>query len=135
LRVKRITNLGHSPSDINRTRVLHMTVTQAATAKFNPRSLRRMPPRPPQSVGGGTADHANINGELLQLHKQFEGPLLRCAVSLVRDLDLARDAVQDTFVHFLLHRRRGLIIDNPQAWLFRMLHTVCRTSCFTGAVA
>jgi DNA-directed RNA polymerase specialized sigma24 family protein len=28
----------------------------------------------------------------------------------------------------LLHRRRGLIIDNPQAWLFRMLHTVCRTA-------
>ncbi len=66
------------------------------------------------------------------LHKDFvgqaildyESPLIAYATSLLRDSDLARDAVQETFIR-LCRQDIAKVTDNLKSWLF----TVCRNRC------
>ena len=53
--------------------------------------------------------------------KENEGPLLRYAFSLTRDLDAAKDIVQDTFLRMIEQRP-----ETPQGRLAPWLFTVCR---------
>jgi len=56
--------------------------------------------------------------------ERYERPLVRYALSIVGDLESARDVVQETFIRFTRERRPELD-ENPrhlEAWLF----TVCR---------
>tara|TARA_Y100001934_G_scaffold264523_1_gene341592 strand:+ start:160 stop:735 length:576 start_codon:yes stop_codon:yes gene_type:complete len=55
----------------------------------------------------------------------FEVPLTRYAVSILGDIERARDAVQDTFVK-LYEQDPEAIEDKVKAWLF----TVCRNRCY-----
>ncbi len=52
---------------------------------------------------------------------RFEGPLVRCALRITGDLELARDVVQDAFLK-LCKADRDKVDDHLAAWLF----TVCR---------
>lgn len=52
---------------------------------------------------------------------RFEGPLLRYAAGFTRDLELARDVVQDTFLK-LCRAERPAVEGRLAAWLY----TVCR---------
>jgi RNA polymerase sigma-70 factor (ECF subfamily) len=57
--------------------------------------------------------------------EEFEVPLTRYAVSILSDLERARDAVQDTFIK--LHRQDPEAVEaKVKSWLF----TVCRNRCF-----
>ena len=57
--------------------------------------------------------------------EEFEVPLTRYAVSILSDLERARDAVQDTFIR--LHRQDPEAVEaKVKSWLF----TVCRNRCF-----
>jgi RNA polymerase sigma-70 factor (ECF subfamily) len=58
----------------------------------------------------------------LEVH---EGPLLRYANSLCRDMELARDAVQDTFIRLWQAEEKGLP-DRLAPWLYK----VCRNRVF-----
>ncbi len=60
--------------------------------------------------------------QALELH---EGPLLRYAISLCRDTELARDAVQDTFIRLWQAEEKGLP-DRLAPWLYK----VCRNRVF-----
>ena len=64
-------------------------------------------------------------GQVKELAKACYAPLLRYALSLARDENLARDAVQESFLKFLNAARNGNI-EHPKAWLF----TVCRNKIF-----
>ncbi len=56
--------------------------------------------------------------------EEFEVPLTRYAVSILGDLERARDAVQDTFIR--LHRQDPEAVRaKVKSWLF----TVCRNRC------
>jgi len=57
----------------------------------------------------------------LQVFSKFEGPLLRYAFSLTRNMDQARDVVQETFLR-LWKVKRSKVEPRVLAWLF----TVCR---------
>ena len=71
----------------------------------------------------------NTNGDVAspikELAKACYAPLLRYALSLAKDENLARDAVQESFLKFLNESKRGNI-EHPKAWLF----TVCRNKIF-----
>ena len=56
---------------------------------------------------------------------RYEGPLLSYATRLVKDLDRARDVVQDTFIR-LCKQDREKVEDHLAEWLF----VVCRNRAF-----
>ncbi len=62
--------------------------------------------------------------DLCALLERYERPLVRYSLSIVGDLESARDVVQETFIRFTREQRPELD-ENPrhlEAWLF----TVCR---------
>lgn len=66
----------------------------------------------------GTQGEAGWIGEAVD---RFERPLIRCAVRVTGDLEVARDVVQDTFMK-LCDADRAKVEDHLAGWLF----TVCR---------
>lgn len=57
--------------------------------------------------------------------REFESPLIGYAMSILGDLERARDAVQDTFLKLYL-QEQGKVNQGLKAWLF----TVCRNRAF-----
>ncbi|NJM36510.1 MAG: sigma-70 family RNA polymerase sigma factor [Akkermansiaceae bacterium] len=55
----------------------------------------------------------------------YESPLIAYAFTILNDLDLARDVVQDSFLR-LCHQDEEKVCDNLKSWLF----TVCRNRAF-----
>ena len=75
-----------------------------------------------------TGDKSPLSpNELVQLAlKEFEGPLIGYAASILRDVERARDVVQDTFVK-LYQQEPGKIAEPAlKSWLY----TVCRNRSF-----
>ncbi len=58
---------------------------------------------------------------ILEALDRYEGPLLSCALRYMKDLDRARDVVQDTFIR-LCKQDRDNVEDHLAEWLF----VVCR---------
>lgn len=67
----------------------------------------------------------DVNSELSTLIRRHEAPLIRHATRLLRDPEEARDAVQEGFIRYHRHRGEGETIDNPSAWLFRVVRNRC----------
>ncbi len=65
--------------------------------------------------------HDNRSGWIEATLQQFEGPLLRYALRLTRNLEVARDVVQETFLK-LCHEDPASRQSHLAEWLF----TVCR---------
>lgn len=57
--------------------------------------------------------------------REFESPLIGYAISILGDVERARDAVQDTFLK-LYQQEEGKVNQGLKAWLF----TVCRNRSF-----
>lgn len=89
-----------------------------------PLPLRPAPPRvaAPRAAADAAADSIEA---LIERH---EGPLLRFALSTARDREVAEDAVQEAFLALVRERRRGTVIDEPAAWLFRVVRNRVRDS-------
>jgi RNA polymerase sigma-70 factor, ECF subfamily len=64
---------------------------------------------------------ATVDDEIIELYDLYYSSLLRYGMTLVRDEDGARDAVQDVFLRCSLMLSTGREIANPKAWLFRVL--------------
>ena len=79
----------------------------------------------PQDASGSPASEL-AERETGAAYRQYAAELLRYAASLTRSADLARDAVQETFLRYFIERRYGRAIENPRAWL----HQVLRNHCF-----
>jgi len=62
-----------------------------------------------------------IEPEVVALYQAHADGLLRYAVSLMPAADDARDALQEVFLRYFLERKCGGRIDNPRAWLYRVL--------------
>jgi RNA polymerase sigma-70 factor (ECF subfamily) len=56
------------------------------------------------------------------LYMEHAASLLRYAETLTRRRDMCRDAVQEVFLRYFAERRYGIHVDNPRAWLYRVLH-------------
>lgn len=69
-----------------------------------------------------------LRQETLEAYRELSGSLTSYARRLTSDVGLAQDAVQETFLRFFLVRLQGETIQNPSAWLHRVLHNyICET--------
>lgn len=78
----------------------------------------------PQVVNGVLPEP--VESEVVWLHAQYAGGLLRFASSLTCDEENARDAVQEVFLRYLLERSYGKNIQNPRGWLYQVLRNYLR---------
>jgi RNA polymerase sigma-70 factor, ECF subfamily len=65
---------------------------------------------------------SKLEHEVVSLYEAHADGLLRYAISLLGRQYEARDALQETFLRYSIERSYGGEIDNPQAWLDRVLH-------------
>ena len=73
-----------------------------------------MEPRP------GCPPAAGIEEEIAALYEREADGLLRYAVSISANREMAHDALQEAFFRFFLCRSGGQQIHSPRGWLFRV---------------
>ena len=73
-----------------------------------------------RSVDGAPNDE--LEREVAGLYLEHAAKLLRYAETLSRNRDMGRDAVQEVFLRYFAERRYGNRVENPRAWLYRVLH-------------
>src|SRR5579871_2994865 len=74
------------------------------------------------------ADAELLRQETLNAYRDLFGALTAYSRRLTSDVALAQDAVQETFLRFFLVRLQGETIQNPSAWLHRVVHNyICET--------
>ncbi len=64
---------------------------------------------------------AEIEIEVIEMFHRHTGALSRYAATITRDREMVQDAIQETFLRYFTTRSGGHIVDNPRAWLFRVL--------------
>jgi RNA polymerase sigma-70 factor (ECF subfamily) len=74
------------------------------------------------SGSGGSAPSAELEQEVAGLYVEHAAKLLRYAEALARNRDTGSDAVQEVFLRYFAERRYGNRVENPRAWLYRVLH-------------
>jgi RNA polymerase sigma-70 factor (ECF subfamily) len=79
------------------------------------------PPRRSEITLPGGDLSAEIESEVIHLFHQHAAALGRYAESLVKNGDLAQDAIQEVFLRYFKVRSDGYVVDNARAWLFRVL--------------
>ena len=62
-----------------------------------------------------------IEAEVIDLYQQNAPGLFRFAESLVRDREMAQDALQEIFLRFFIARSSGQDIQSGKSWLYRVL--------------
>ncbi len=62
-----------------------------------------------------------IEREVIAIYQAHASGLLHYAVSLLHQPEDARDALQEVFLRYFLERSCGGQVDNPRAWLYRVL--------------
>jgi RNA polymerase sigma-70 factor, ECF subfamily len=75
----------------------------------------------PGSGRKATAARLKIEREVIAAHEKHSGELLSYALSVARNREEARDAVQEVFLRFFLERTCGRTILNLRAWLYQVL--------------
>ena len=61
---------------------------------------------------------------LKNLYDNYKNPMFQFALSIVKDYDLAEEAVQDTFVNIIFYSKNSRI-DNSKSWLFAVAKHQC----------
>jgi len=64
----------------------------------------------------------DLEREVALLYEENSARLVSYAHTLIRNRDAARDAVQEVFLRYFAERRYGNHVENPRAWLYRVLH-------------
>jgi RNA polymerase sigma-70 factor (ECF subfamily) len=67
------------------------------------------------------ASAEQIEREVNELLQKYITALTRYATSLSHDSATVQDGIQEAFLRYFMARVRGQQIDNPRAWLFRVL--------------
>jgi RNA polymerase sigma-70 factor, ECF subfamily len=62
-----------------------------------------------------------LQREVAMLYDDHGAALLRYAASVGRNIETARDAVQEAFLRYYSHRSRGGMIETPRAWLYKVI--------------
>jgi RNA polymerase sigma-70 factor (ECF subfamily) len=74
------------------------------------------------SRSGGSVPDGDLEQEVARLYVEHAVRLFRYAETLARNRDTGRDAVQEVFLRYFAERRYGNRVENPRAWLYRVLH-------------
>ncbi len=64
---------------------------------------------------------AEIELEVIEMFHRHTAALSRYAATLTRDREMVQDAIQETFLRYFTTRSGGHMVENPRAWLFRVL--------------
>jgi RNA polymerase sigma-70 factor, ECF subfamily len=70
------------------------------------------------------ADEASakqIENDVMELLQQHAASLSRYAAGVARDKTMIPDAIQEVFLRYFIARAGGQQMENPRAWLFRVL--------------
>jgi RNA polymerase sigma-70 factor (ECF subfamily) len=70
----------------------------------------------------GSEQNGDLEQEVADLYSEHADKLLRYAETFTRNRDTGRDAVQEVFLRYFAERRYGVRVENPRAWLYRVLH-------------
>ena len=70
---------------------------------------------------GSNPPPKELSDRTIQLYEEHAAGLLRYATILSKDRATAQDAVQETFLRFLVFRSHGQTVENEKAWLYRVL--------------
>ena len=73
----------------------------------------------PDSIN--TDDPARIESEVVELLRQHTAALARYAATITRDRTVVQDGIQETFLRYFTTRAGGQQVENPRAWLFKVL--------------
>lgn len=73
------------------------------------------------SPGEGTSPGGEVETEVVQLYGDCCACLYRYGLTLTPDRELVQDAIQECFLRYFLVRKAGQCIENPKAWMFRVL--------------
>jgi RNA polymerase sigma-70 factor (ECF subfamily) len=73
------------------------------------------------SPGDGMSSGGEVEAEVVQLYRDCCAFLYRYGSTLTSDRGLVQDAIQECFLRYFLVRKGGQCIENPKAWLFRVL--------------
>jgi RNA polymerase sigma-70 factor (ECF subfamily) len=94
----------------------------AAASELNcqPSKRSRIP------LGHASAAHhpalaCQIEAEVIELLQRHAAALSRYAARIARDKTLVEDSIQEALLRYFIARTHGQQIDNPRAWLFRVL--------------
>ena len=63
----------------------------------------------------------SVEGEVIDLYQDNASGLFRFAEALVRDREMAQDALQEVFLRYFVARSSGQEIQNGKAWLYRVM--------------
>jgi RNA polymerase sigma-70 factor, ECF subfamily len=63
----------------------------------------------------------SLEGEVIDLYQQNASGLFRFAEALVRDREMAQDALQEVFLRYFVARSSGQEIQNGKSWLYRVI--------------
>lgn len=70
---------------------------------------------------GDVSQQDLLLAELSEVYEAHSALLLRLAVIHCRNVELARDAVQEAFLRYHMERAKGRIIESPRPWLARVV--------------
>jgi RNA polymerase sigma-70 factor, ECF subfamily len=79
----------------------------------------------PESAAASSKDAAvaeRAQLEVSALYEQHGREFLHYATALGRDEELARDALQESFMRYFVARCSGDEISTPRAWIYRVMH-------------
>jgi RNA polymerase sigma-70 factor, ECF subfamily len=65
-----------------------------------------------------TGEPADVDSVLTQAYLEHREPVRRWLVSRTRDEDLAEELLHEAYLRLMRELRRGVVIENPRAWLF-----------------
>jgi RNA polymerase sigma-70 factor (ECF subfamily) len=71
--------------------------------------------------GHGLPPGGEVETEVVRLYRDCFAFLYRYGLTLTPDGELVQDAIQECFLRYFLVRKEGQSIENPKAWLFRVL--------------
>jgi RNA polymerase sigma-70 factor, ECF subfamily len=74
-------------------------------------------------------DRAQIEAEVMELCSQHMATLSRYAASLTRQQTIIHNAMQETFLRYFFTRVGGGRVENPRAWLARVLRDGIMERC------
>jgi RNA polymerase sigma-70 factor (ECF subfamily) len=69
-------------------------------------------------------NRVDLDLEIATLHADCCEELVRYALSIVRNHDSARDAVQEAFLRYFVERKYGRTVVYPRAWLYRVVRNL-----------
>jgi RNA polymerase sigma-70 factor, ECF subfamily len=101
----------------------HTIFCRTKTAKKQDPAAEKNPvvPFSNESVSSSETEASQIEIEIIELLRSQAAALSRYAGTVTRDRAIVQDGIQEAFLRYFVARVDGQHVENPRAWLFRVL--------------